>query len=363
MIIKSVDLKNFRNYKNLSLSFDKGINILYGNNAQGKTNLLEALYVSGTSKSYKNSKDREMINFDENEGHIKTIIEKASREYRIDVHLKKNKAKGIAINKIPIKKTSELFNLLNIVFFAPEDLSIIKNSPSERRNFMDNELCQIDKVYFYDLKKYQKVLEQRNKLLRDLANNNSLIKTLDVWDEQLLFYGKKIIKRRSEFIKELQNIIFYIHKRLTKEKEDIKISYESDCSFENFEEKLLRAREKDIKFLQTSVGPHRDDISIKVKNVDMRKFGSQGQQRTCALSLKLSEIEIIKKNVNETPILLLDDVLSELDDKRQYDLLKSIGDIQTIITCTGLKSFIDKRFKMDKIFKVEKGNIFDYKQA
>lgn len=361
MIIKSIDLKNYRNYKNLSIRFDKGINILYGDNAQGKTNLLEAIYVSGTSKSYKVVKDKELINFDENEGHIKTIVEKKDIDYRIDIHLKKNNKKGIAINKVPIKKTGELFNLLNIVFFTPEDLNIIKNAPSERRKFIDNELCQIDKIYFYNLKKYQKVLEQRNKLLKDIVNNNNLKKTLDVWDEQLVFYGKKIIKRRSEFIKELQEIIFNIHKNLTKDKEEIYISYEYDTSYEDYELKLKKSRDKDIRFLQTSCGPHRDDIKIKIKDIDMRKYGSQGQQRTCALSLKLSEIDIIKNNNFELPILLLDDVLSELDDKRQYDLLQSIKDVQTIITCTGIKSFVEKRFKIDKIFRVEKGQIFDYK--
>jgi DNA replication and repair protein RecF len=361
MIIKSVDLNNFRNYKDLSVEFDKGTNILYGNNAQGKTNLLEALYMSGTSKSYKGAKDREMINFDESEGHIKTIVEKGDREYRIDIHLRKNKTKGIAINKVPIRKTSELFGILDMVFFSPEDLNIIKNGPSERRRFMDNELCQLDKIYLNDLKNYYKALDQRNKLLKDIYEHPELRETLDIWDKQLVTFGKNVIKRRKLFISELKEITTEIHKKLTKGAEILEISYECDSTYENFEERVFLNRDHDIRFSTTSVGPHRDDISIKVKNVDMRKYGSQGQQRTCALSLKLSELKLLENHIHDKPVLLLDDVLSELDKERQYDLLDSISDIQTIITCTGLEDFVENRFELNKIFHVVNGTISDYK--
>ena len=360
MIIKSVDLKNFRNYKDLSISFDEGTNILYGNNAQGKTNLLEAIYMSGTSKSYKGSRDKEMIKFDEEEGHIKTVVKKGDREYRIDIHLRKNKSKGIAINKVPIKKSSELFGILDMVFFSPEDLNIIKEGPAFRRKFMDNELCQLDKIYLNDLKNYYKALDQRNKLLKDIYAHPDLKDTLEIWDKQLITFGKNVIKRRKAFIEELRLITKDVHSSLTKGKEDLALEYECDSTYENLEERVFQKRDHDIRFATTSVGPHRDDISIKVKDIDMRKFGSQGQQRTCALSLKLAELKLLENHIHEKPVLLLDDVLSELDKERQNDLLESISDIQTIITCTGLEDFIENRFEIDKIFQVVNGKISDY---
>ena len=362
MIIKSVDLKNFRNYKNLSVEFNSGTNILFGNNAQGKTNLLEALYMSGTSKSYKGVRDRELIKFNENDAHIKTIVEKKKIEYRIDVHLRRNQSKGVALNQIPLKKTGEMFGILNLVFFSPEDLNIIKDGPSERRKFIDNELCQLDKIYFYDLKNYYKVLDQRNKLLKDLYDHPDLKETLDVWDQQLIFYGCKVIKRRKEFIEELTETTKDIHSKLTKNKENLNISYDCNVGYDYFEEKLFLSKDHDIRYSKTSVGPHRDDLSIKVENIDMRKYGSQGQQRTCALSLKLSELQLMEKSINDKPVLLLDDVLSELDKSRQFDLLENISGIQTIITCTGLDDFIENRFELDRIYHVVNGAVSDYKK-
>lgn len=197
MILKSVALSHFRNYDDLYIEFDRGTNILYGDNAQGKTNVLESIYVSGTTKSHKGSKDRELIQFGQDEAHIRTVVEKSGLDYQIDMHLKKNKSKGIAINRMPIKKASELFGILNIVFFSPEDLNIIKNGPSERRRFLDVELCQLDKIYLYNLTKYNKVLNQRNRLLKDIHFRPELMDTLAVWDMQLIEYGKKIINTRK----------------------------------------------------------------------------------------------------------------------------------------------------------------------
>lgn len=359
MIIKSIKLNNFRNYENLDLSFDYGTNILYGNNAQGKTNILEAIFLSGTTKSYKGSKDKEMIRFGENESHIKTIVNKNYIDYQIDVHIKKNKTKGIAVNKVPLKKASELFGILNIVFFSPEDLNIIKSGPAERRKFLDSELCQLDKIYLSDLTKYNKILNQRNKLLKDIIFKPELKDTLPIWDGQLIDYGKKIIKRRKIFIDELNEIVFQIHKQISGNKEELLLKYEPNIDDAFFYDQLNRAKERDLKFCQTSVGPHRDDMLFSIFDVDIRKYGSQGQQRTSALSLKLAEIELVKKNINDTPILLLDDVLSELDSNRQNYLLNSIHDIQTIITCTGLDEFIKNRFKIDKIFNVVDGVIIE----
>lgn len=357
MKVKSIALKNFRNYENLYLEFSDGTNILYGNNAQGKTNVLESVYLSGTTKSHKGSKDREMIRFQEEECHIRTFVEKNDKDYQIDIHLKKNRSKGIAVNLVPIKKASSLFGILNLVFFSPEDLNMIKAGPAQRRRFLDMELCQLDKIYLSDLANYNKVLNQRNKLLKDLIYQPQLSETLSVWDMQLTNYGKRIIKRRNLFVEELKEIALEIHKSISGNQEELQIIYEPNTKDEDFETELEKAHGKDLKNCQTSVGPHRDDLVFQIDDVDIRKFGSQGQQRTCALSLKLSEIELVKKTIHDTPVLLLDDVLSELDSSRQNFLLNRIHDIQTMITCTGLDEFVRNRFQIDRVFEVISGHV------
>lgn len=359
MNIRSIELKNFRNYENLEISFDEGTNILFGDNAQGKTNILEAAYMSGTTKSHKGSRDREMIRFGEEEAHLKTVVVRGGREYQIDMHLKKNRAKGIAIDKIPIKKASELFGILNIVFFSPEDLNIIKNGPVERRRFLDSELCQLDRIYLADLTNYNKILVQRNKLLKDMIYRPSLSDTLPVWDMQLIETGKKIIRRRKQFVDELREIVSDIHYRISGGKEELFLKYEPNIDDIFFEDELSRAKEKDKKLCQTSVGPHRDDLLFSIGDVDIRKYGSQGQQRTSALSLKLSEIELVRKSISDTPVLLLDDVLSELDSSRQNYLLNNISDTQTIITCTGLDEFVRNRFTVNRVFEVIAGHVYE----
>jgi len=357
MIIKSLELENFRNYESLYLEFDKGVNILYGDNAQGKTNILEAIYVSATTKSHKGSKDKEIINFNQDEAHIKTFLDKEGLERRVDMHLRKSKTKGIAIDRVKIKKAAELLGLLNVVFFSPEDLSIIKDSPSERRRFVDMELCQLDQSYLYDLNQYNKIINQRNKLLKEIYFNNDYREMLSIWDMQLANYGEKIIKRRALFVEELNEIISDIHHKLSGGKEEMVMKYVPNCNEGTLEETIKNNLEKDIKLKMTSVGPHKDDFSFVSNGIDLRSYGSQGQQRTAALSLKLSEIEIVKRITRDKPVLLLDDVLSELDSNRQNYLLNNIGDIQTIITCTGLEDFVNNRFKYDKIFKVTDGSV------
>ena len=256
-----------------------------------------------------------------------------------------------------MKKAAELLGLLNVVFFSPEDLSIIKDGPSGRRSFVDMELCQLDKYYLYNLNQYNKIINQRNKLLKDFYFNPDLKDTITVWDSQLVSYGKKMIEARIKFVDQLNVIIEQIHKNLSGGKENLKITYEPDVTCEDFERKLSLNMERDIKLKFTSVGPHRDDFGFMVNDIDIRKFGSQGQQRTAALSLKLAEIELVKQITKDNPILLLDDVLSELDSNRQNYLLNSIGDIQTIITCTGLDEFVNNRFEINKVFKVTNGTI------
>ena len=359
MIVKSLKLKNFRNYDLLELKFDPSTNIFYGDNAQGKTNILESVYLTGTTKSHRGTKDRDLIKFGQEEAHIETVVEKKGIPFKIDIHLKKNSPKGIAINKMPIRKASELFGIINIVFFSPEDLNIIKNGPAERRRFIDLELAQLDKVYLSDLSNYNRIINQRNKLLKDVYDRNDLIGTLDVWDLQLVNYGNKIINRRNIFISQINKIIGNVHEKLTGGREKLELIYEPSVKNENFRDVLLKNRERDIRMKATSVGPHRDDICFICGDLDIRKFGSQGQQRTAALSLKLAEIELVKQEINDTPILLLDDVLSELDKHRQNYLLDSIEDIQTLITCTGVDDFVNHRFHINKILHVEQGKVFN----
>lgn len=357
MIIESIELQNYRNYEQLHMDFSPGTNILYGDNAQGKTNILEAIYVCSTTKSHRGSKDKEIIRFDQEESHIKLTVRKQDVPYRIDMHLKKNKTKGVAVNGIPIRKASELFGIVNVVFFSPEDLNIIKNGPAERRRFIDLELCQLNKLYVHALVNYNKVIVQRNKLLKELAFRPEYETTLEVWDMQMVQFGCQVIQYRMEFIKQLNEMIVGIHRQLSGEKEALEIFYEPNVSIEDFEKVLKRNRESDIRLKTTGIGPHRDDISFIVNGIDIRRFGSQGQQRTAALSLKLAEIELVKYLVKDYPILLLDDVLSELDGNRQEHLLSGINHIQTMITCTGLEDFISHRFQIDKIYKVVEGTV------
>ena len=357
MYIRSLELSNYRNYERVQIDFDKGVNILYGDNAQGKTNVLESIYLSSTTKSHRGSRDKEIVKFGEYEGHIRSLFEKNEVDYQIDIHLRTDKSKGIAINGVKLKKAAELMGVINVILFSPEDLSIIKNGPSDRRRFIDSELCQLDKVYLYNLTSYNKIVNQRNNLLKDITYHPELTDTLDVWDSQLISLGTKIIDRRTLFVNQLNEIIYDIHKNLTGDNEKLMIKYDPNVEIMEYSQKIKRNREKDIKYKLTSVGPHRDDFIFFINGMDIKKYGSQGQQRTAALSLKLSEIELIKTIVGTTPILLLDDVLSELDTGRQNYLLNYIGNIQTIVTCTGLDEFINSRIKIDRIFHVANSNV------
>lgn len=357
MIIESIELQNFRNYQELSMEFHSGTNILYGDNAQGKTNILEAVYLCCTSKSHKGAKDRDMIRFGQEEAHIKLQLRKDQVPCRIDLHLKKNKPKGIAVNGMPIRRASQLFGTANVVFFSPEDLNLIKNGPGERRRFIDMELCQLNSLYVHSLVQYNRVLVQRNKLLKDLAFHPEYEGTLDVWDMQLEKYGIQVMELRREFIQQLNSMIHPIHWKLSGGREELVLCYEPNTEPEEMKQALTHGRAQDIRQKTTLCGPHRDDIRFSVNGTDIRRFGSQGQQRTAALSLKLSELELVKKLVRHNPVLLLDDVLSELDSSRQNHLLSAISDIQTLITCTGLDDFVSNRFQIDKVFKVWSGRV------
>ncbi|MDO4961007.1 MAG: DNA replication/repair protein RecF [Eubacteriales bacterium] len=357
MIIQSIELNNFRNYESLDISLDKGVNIFYGNNAQGKTNILDAVYVGCTSKSHRLSKDREMIKFDCNESHIRLKLLKRDVPYKIDMHLKKNNSKGIAINGMPIRRSSELFGIANVVIFSPEDLNIIKDGPSERRRFIDLELCQLNKIYVHNIISYTKVVNQKNKLLKEYEYRKDAADLIDIYNLQLIQYGTEVINIRADFIDKLNEYIKKIHSEITGGTENINLIYSSNTNVSDFEENLKRYRQQEIRSGMSLVGPHRDDIDFIINNINVRHYGSQGQQRTAVLSLKLSEIKMVEEIIGERPLLLLDDVLSELDRKRQNQLLNSINGGQTLITCTGLDDFVDNRFHIDKVFKVSNGSV------
>lgn len=357
MYIKSIQLQDFRNYESLNVNFSEGINILYGDNAQGKTNLLEAIFMAATTKSYRGSKEKEVIRMTKDEAHIRLVMNKAENDRRIDMHLKKNNSKGVAIDGLRISKSSELYGLLHVISFSPEDLAIVKSGPSERRRFLDMELCQLDRLYIRDLYNYNKTLVQRNNLLKQLDRDKSLIDTISVWDESLAGYGVNIIKRRRAFIEEIKNLLREKHAKISGGLENLLIEYKPNTEEDNFREKLKTSLERDMFLKATSAGPHKDDINFYINGDNVRSFGSQGQQRSTALSLKLAEIELVKKTIGDSPVLLLDDVLSELDRNRQMALLNETEEVQTFITCTGLEEFVEKQKRDRKIFHVVGGRL------
>ncbi len=379
MYIETIELKDFRNYEYLKTSFDKHINLIYGDNAQGKTNILEAIYMASTARSHRSTKDEELIrieNFDEigdmesmsdpslTDAHIKLIVQKEFTSDRVDIHIKKNKQKGIAINGVPLRRSSELFGHLQVVFFYPEDLDIIRRGPNVRRHFLDIDISRVDKVYLNGLIDYNKLLESRNKLLKDIVfrNRDGDRQTLEIIDAQLVRYGKKVILGRRNYLEKINVLTEKIHRDLSGSNEKLKIVYQPSTDIDLFEADLEKSKEKDLKTGMTGVGPHRDDFTFFINGKDVKKFGSQGQKRTAALSLKLSQIDIAKNEMGEMPVLLLDDVLSELDSSRQEYLLKCIGNMQTIITCTGQDEWIKSRMSVDKVFRVKKGKVIEDSQ-
>lgn len=357
MYINKLKLNNYRNYNSLDLVFDSKINILYGENAAGKTNILESIYMLATTKSHKNIKENELINFDKNEAHIQAELNIKNEDKIIDIHLKKSRKKGVAIDKHTITKITDFIGLVNVVIFSPEDLKLIKEGPSQRRKYIDFYIMQVDKIYTHHLISYNKILNQRNKLLKQLSfernRSNSLLSTLDAWDEELVKHGKEIIKKREEVINEIKPLIEKKSYYISDKKEKLEIEYEKNIDVDSFVDELKKERDRDIRYQLTTVGPHRDDIKFTENNIDIRKFGSQGQQKTAAICLKLTEIEKIIEKTNDHPILLLDDVFSELDETRQKLLIDNISDTQTIITATGIKDNIFNLLKPNKVFNIK----------
>ncbi len=370
MIIKSVELKDFRNYEYLKMDFYDGVNLIYGDNAQGKTNILEAIYIAATTRSHRGAKDEELIRseevpesssdfFNERDAHIKLIVKKEYSEERIDIHLKRNKPKGFAVNGVVLKRLSDIFGIIQVIFFCPEDLDIIRRGPGVRRHFLDIDISRTNAIYLKSLIDYNKILESRNKLLKSMAFHHKKEdeKTLDILDIQLVKYGTEVISTRKEYINKLKVRTKEIHGSLSGGKEILDIVYEPSVTGASFDKELQKTRQKDLRSGQTSAGPHRDDFTFMINGKDIRKYGSQGQKRTAALSLKLAEIDITKEITGEAPILLLDDVFSELDTSRQEYLIERIGNLQTFITCTGNDDIIKSKIKTDGIFKVINGKV------
>ena len=333
MWIKKIKINNFRNYKEQEINLEKNINVFFGENAQGKTNIIEAIYLCSMGKSFRTQKDKELINIDNENAIIEIEFEKSDREGKVKIEL--NTKKNIYLNSIKLKKLSELLGNINTVIFTPEDIEILKGGPQNRRKFLDVMISQLRPNYLHILNLYLKTIEQRNNYLRQIKEENKDENMLEIWDEKLAEYAYRIYLYREEFIEKIKNKIKIIHNEITENKEEIKIEYISDCKNKNEYLQLLKNRRKlDIIKGFTTKGIHRDDFMIYINGKQINIFGSQGQHRTVVLSLKLSELNIIYDEIGEYPILLLDDFMSELDSKRRKSFLENIKNTQVIITCT-----------------------------
>ncbi|WP_291650852.1 DNA replication/repair protein RecF [Clostridium sp.] len=361
MYIKRLQMLNYRNYKSLNITLGKNVNVFMGDNAQGKTNILEAIYYCAFAKSHRTSKDRELINWNSDSAYVSLLVGKDRLDKNIDINILKDGKKAIKINKVKVSKIGELFGNFNVVMFSPEDLKIIKDSPGVRRKFIDMELCQLNSKYYYNLVQYNKVLNERNVVLKNRKLDSEI---LDIYDIQLANFGYHIIIERLKYINKLNFYGKDIHKDISSGKENVEFKYISTIKDledieNNFYELLRKNRKKDIEKGTTSIGPHRDDFIVLINDVDTKSFGSQGQQRSAVLTIKFSSLKIIKEMTSEYPVLLLDDVLSELDFNRKRYILSTIGEIQTIITCTGIEDLTNYLDNSSRVFKVKEGEILN----
>ena len=354
MYFRQIELKNFRNYKDQKVVFDPKLNLILGDNAQGKTNLLESLFIMGLGKSFKTNNDKEMIYFGEKAARAKCIVVGENKETEIEITYSPE-GKLIKVDGVKLLRNVDLLENVYVVVFSPEDLKIVKDGPDHRRRFLDRELCQIKPVYYSDLGNYKKVLKQRNALLRD---QNSDIYLFDVFDESLAEYGVRIVEERKRFIDRLYTICRKIHSDISSGKEELEIKYEtSTADKEQMKKKLREGFEADLAKGYTVFGPHKDYLSIKINGKDIRVYGSQGQQRTAALSLKLAEIELIKQETGENAVLLLDDVLSELDATRQRYLIETMKDVQIFVSATGIEEELQNMLPKGNVYYVDNGKV------
>jgi len=368
MYVKNIHLKHFRNYEQLDLTFENKVNIILGENAQGKTNLLEAIYVLAMAKSHRTNNDRELIHWDQDYAKIEGRVEKRNTSLPLELSITK-RGKKAKLNHIEQSRLSQYVGNFNVVMFAPEDLNIVKGSPGIRRRFIDMEIGQVSPVYLYQVSQYNKILHQRNQYLKLLqAKTQKDMTLLDIYTAQLIELAAKIVLKRYEFLKLLEEWAQSIHKGISRGLESLEIRYNPSVNVSEgdsltkmitvYEEKYGSVKAREIDRGVTLFGPHRDDISFLVNGRDVQVYGSQGQQRTTALSVKLAEIELIKSEIGEFPVLLLDDVLSELDDYRQSHLLSTIqGKVQTFVTTTSVEGIDHITIKEADTFYVEKGKV------
>ncbi len=349
MYITHIKLLNFRNYKNLEIDLNKNINIFYGDNGQGKTNIIESVFLCGMGKSFRTNKEQELINLEDKFSEIEISFQKKDRDGNIKIILENKKS--IFFNGVKIKKLSDLLGKINVVLFSPDDLEILKEGPNKRRRFLDMMISQLRPNYIYCLNLYLKTLEQRNNYLKQIKLEKKDENLLDIWDEKLAEYAEKIVKYRLEFMEKIKSKINKIHQEITDEKENFEISYITEAiTKEEWLEKLNQSRKLDIIKGYTTKGIHRDDFLIFINGKQVNIYGSQGQNRTVILSLKLTELKIIEEEIGEEPILLLDDFMSELDEKRRNRLVKIMQKTQVLITCTDpmeLKNLNSKFFKVE----------------
>ena len=354
MWIKKIKIKNFRNYESEEINLEKNINIFYGQNAQGKTNIIESIFLCSLGKSFRTKKDKEMIKLNEQNALVEVEYEKSDRDGKIKIEI--GNKKNIYLNGIKIKKLSELLGNLNIVIFTPDDINILKGGPQNRRRFLDIMISQLRPNYMHILNLYIKTMEQRNNYLRQIKEEHKDENLLEIWDEKLAEYAIKIYEYRKEFIEKIIKKLDIIHKNITNEEEQIELEYVTECDSKEKYLKLLKERRKlDIIKGFTTKGVHRDDFMIYINKKDIKIFGSQGQNRTAMLSLKLAELQVIYDEIGEYPILLLDDFMSELDKERRKNFLENIGDTQVFVTCTDK---IDIENLNSNIYNVIDGEVF-----
>ena len=353
MYIEKIRLQNFRNYENLEIDLNKNINIIYGENAQGKTNIIESIFLCAFGKSFRTSKEKEMIKFNKEKSLVEAFYQKKDRDGKIKIEL--GNKKQISLNGIKIKKLSELLGNINIVIFTPEDINILRDGPVKRRRFLDMMIGQLRPNYVYNLNMYTKTIEQRNNYLRQIKEENKPEEMLEIWDEKLAEYGEKVYIYRKEFIEKIYNKINEIHGNITDNKETLKIEFISNCDNKENYLKLLKERRKlDIIKGFTTKGIHRDDFVIYINGKEVNIYGSQGQNRTVVLSLKIAELNVIYEEIGEYPILLLDDFMSELDEVRRKNFLNNIKNTQVILTCTEKIDLPEVEYNL---YNIRKGEI------
>ena len=353
MWINKIKINNFRNYENQEINLEKNVNVFYGENAQGKTNIIEAIFLCSMGKSFRAKQDKEMIRLNQSNALVEVEFQKSDRDAKIKIQI--GNRKTVYVNGVKIKKLSELLGNLNVVMFTPDDISILKGGPQNRRRFLDIMISQLKPNYMHNLSLYAKILEQRNNYLRQIKEEGKDENLLDIWDEKLAEYAVSISKYRYEFIEKIKNKIETIHSEITDNKDSIEIEYITEClDKEKYLEILKQRRKLDIIKGYTTKGIHRDDFMIYINKKQLNIYGSQGQHRTAMLSLKLSEVNIIEEEIDEKPILLLDDFMSELDQKRRNHFLEKINDTQVIITCTDK---IDIENKKILIYNVKDGKV------